>query len=205
MAFTVRLGKGIRSGYIRCIRSDQQSKLRLINQFGQLGKQDTNLPLLSENYRWYSPLSNEEEEEEKRRVALLSEFQKDQELRKLNREIARLSRLKAINTGEAFTYTGQFKELSREYAIPLTVYYWVVWTSTAGLCYGGITVFGIDVLSIISQIDSYLDWSLASKIDPSWGKLGITLVANELLEPIRLPFVVLTVKPVMERFFPSRY
>jgi 2'-5' RNA ligase len=45
-------------------------------------------------------MTPEEEEKEKARVLYLSPEEKDQELRKLNREISRLEKLKGINTGE---------------------------------------------------------------------------------------------------------
>jgi hypothetical protein len=50
--------------------------------------------------RFYTPMTPEEEEKEKARVLYLSPEEKDQELRKLNREISRLEKLKGINTGE---------------------------------------------------------------------------------------------------------
>lgn len=59
--------------------------------------------------RWYTPMTTEEEDKEKARVAHLSPEEKDQELRELNRQIARLEKLKGINTGELYTWSGRYK------------------------------------------------------------------------------------------------
>lgn len=155
--------------------------------------------------RHYTPMTKQEEESEKRRVAGLSDFAKDQELRKLNREISYLELKKGILTGEAYTWSGKYKALARDYGMPLFVWYWTVWFSTAILCYGAIGIFDIDVMAILAQLDGYTGWSLTSKVDPQMGKIGMALVANEALEPVRLPAVIVTVKPVMDRIFPPKY
>jgi hypothetical protein len=80
-----------------------------------------------------------------------------------------------------------------------------VWTSTAILCYGAITVFDIDTIALIAQLDAKTGWDLVSKIDPEMGKIGMALIANEALEPIRLPVVIVTVKPVIDRIYPPKY
>jgi hypothetical protein len=59
--------------------------------------------------RHYTPMTEEEEKQEKQRVAGLTAFQKDQELRQLNRQIARLEKMKGINTGELYTWSGRYK------------------------------------------------------------------------------------------------
>ena len=59
--------------------------------------------------RWYTPMTEEEEEIEKARVSHLSAEVKDQELRELNRQLARLEKLKGINTGELYTWSGRYK------------------------------------------------------------------------------------------------
>ena len=59
--------------------------------------------------RWYTPMTTEEEDKEKARVAHLSSEEKDQEIRELNRQLARLEKLKGINTGELYTWSGRYK------------------------------------------------------------------------------------------------
>lgn len=66
-------------------------------------------------HRFYSPMTKEEEEAEKERVSKLSDFKKEQELRKLNREIMKLNMLKGINTGELYTFRGRYKMLLSDY------------------------------------------------------------------------------------------
>jgi hypothetical protein len=155
--------------------------------------------------KWYTPFTPEEQEKEKARVHHLSPEDKEQELRKLNREISRLEVLRGINNGELFTWSGRYKALMRDYGIPLFVYYWVTWTSTGLLTYAAIEIGGLDAMQMISNVDNYTGFDLASKVDPQLGKIGLTLVANEMLEPIRLPFVVATLKPLMDTINPPKY
>ena len=55
---------------------------------------------VAQQVRHYTPMTSAEEDAEKKRVAGLSDFKKEQELRQLNREIMRLKHLRGINTGE---------------------------------------------------------------------------------------------------------
>jgi hypothetical protein len=161
--------------------------------------------IIQQQRRWFTPMTKEEENKELARVKQLSSFQKDQELRHYNRQLAKLELLKGINTGEIYTWTGRYKALARDYGMPLFAYYWVVWTSTAILCYAGLTIFSIDCLALIGQVDTFTGWDMSSKIDPEMGKIGTSILLNEFLEPIRLPAVILTVKPVMDNLFPPKY
>ena len=155
--------------------------------------------------RWYTPFTKEEEEREKARVSHLSPEEKEMELRALNRELAKLETLKGINTGELYTWSGRYKALMRDYAFPLFVYYWAVWCTTGLTVYLAIDFGGFDAVHLISQIDDYMGWSLTDKVDPQLGKIGLALVVNEFLEPIRLPFVVVTLKPAMDIVSPPKF
>lgn len=155
--------------------------------------------------RFYTPFTKEEEEQEKARVSHLSPEEKDVELRQLNREIARLETLKGINTGELYTWTGRYKALTREYGFPLMVYYFGVWATTGMGLYLGLDVLGLDPMQVLDRVDQTFGWSLSDKVDPQLGKLGIVLVLNEMLEPLRLPFVIVTLKPVMDKIAPPKY
>lgn len=155
--------------------------------------------------RHYTPLTAEEEEREKERLTTLTPFARDQELRALNRDISRLEKLRGMNTGELYTWSGRYKALARDYGMPLVAYYWAVWMSSAVLCYGSITVLNVDALALLAQVDAKLGWDLVSKVDPEMGKIGLSLIVNELLEPIRLPAVIVTVKPVIDKLYPPKY
>lgn len=155
--------------------------------------------------RFFSVLSKEEEEQEKKRVEGLSKYQKEIELRALDKELARLNTLRGINTGELYTFRGKFKALARDYGVAFMAWYWAVWMSTAAMTYGAIEMGAIDAMALIAKADSYTGLDLASKVDPQLGAIGITLVFNEMLEPVRLPIVVLTTKPVVEKLYPKRY
>lgn len=162
------------------------------------------IALLPSN-RWYSPMTPGEIDAEKRRVERLTNEQVDQELRQLNREIARLEMLKAINTGELFTWRGRYKNLARDYGLPLMVWYWTVWTLNCAVCYAAIGYGDVDVLALIARLDYQFGWDMASRVSPDMGKLGLALLLTELAEPLRVPLVVFTVKPVVDRFFPPKY
>jgi hypothetical protein len=157
------------------------------------------------HFMCYSSLSKEDEEKEKQRVASLSKYQKEMELREYDKQIARLNTLRGINTGELYTMRGKFKALARDYGMAFMVYYWTVWFSTAALTYTAIEVGGIDAMAVIAKVDAFTGYDMTSKIDPTLGTIGVTLVANELLEPIRLPLVVMTTKPVVELISPKSY
>lgn len=171
---------------------------------GDVGYGRTHLGGTSEK-RWYTPMTPEEQEQEKARVHHLSPEQKEKELRQYNREISRLEMLRGINTGELFTWSGRYKALMRDYGIPLFVYYWVTWTSMGAATYLAIGVGGLDAIGVISYIDGMTGLDLAAKVDPQLGKIGLALVVNECLEPIRLPFVVATLKPVMDTISPPKF
>ena len=155
--------------------------------------------------RFYSAIPKEEEEKEKERVAVLSQKQKSIELEKLDKEIARLNTLRGINTGELYTLRGKFKALARDYGVGFMVWYWTVWSSTAFLTYGAIELGNVDVMALFAKADVWTGYDISSKVDPTLGTIGLTLAVNEFLEPLRLPFVVLTTKPVVEFFSPKKY
>lgn len=155
--------------------------------------------------RYYTPLTPEEEEKEKQRVKNLSEFAREQELRQLNREIKRLETLRGINTGELYTWLGQYKSLSRDYGFMLPVWYAACWGASFALAFVAIEVGGLDALALVAKVDAYTGWNLASHIDPTLGKFALTAMMAELMEPIRLPIVIVTCKPVMDYLFPGKY
>mmetsp|Transcript_252 Transcript_252/g.402 ORF Transcript_252/g.402 Transcript_252/m.402 type:complete len:206 (+) Transcript_252:79-696(+) len=154
---------------------------------------------------YYSSLSKEEEEKEKLRISILSQVEKEKELRTLDKEIARLNTLRGINTGELYTFRGKFKALSRDYGIAFLAYYWTVWTSTAILTYGAIELGGIDAMALLAKVDTLTGYEISNKVDPTLGTIGLTVAVNELIEPIRLPMVVLTTKPVIDTLYPKNY
>ena len=162
-------------------------------------------PLLTMNCRFYTPLTPYEEKQEKQRVAALSDFAKEAELRQLNREIARLQMLRGINTGEAYTWTGKYKRLWQDYGFPFIAWYWCVWGVTAVACYGAVEFGGVDVMHLLARVDAFTGWDTASHVNPQYGKVGLVLVLNEMIEPLRLPVVVMTVKPVLDRIYPPKF
>eukprot|EP00429_Kryptoperidinium_foliaceum_P030650 CAMPEP_0176134184 /NCGR_PEP_ID=MMETSP0120_2-20121206/68044_1 /TAXON_ID=160619 /ORGANISM="Kryptoperidinium foliaceum, Strain CCMP 1326" /LENGTH=150 /DNA_ID=CAMNT_0017469821 /DNA_START=106 /DNA_END=558 /DNA_ORIENTATION=+ len=150
-------------------------------------------------------MTQEEIEKEKARVHHLSPEDREKELRQLNREISFLEMKRGINNGELFTWSGRYKTLMRDYGVPLFVYYWATWISMGAVTYLAIEVGQVDALRLISNVDAFTGFDLASKVDPKLGQVGLALVVNEMMEPIRLPFVVATLKPVMDTINPPKY
>ncbi|KAL7532239.1 hypothetical protein ACHAXR_004512 [Thalassiosira sp. AJA248-18] len=155
----------------------------------------------------FSALPPDEEKKEKSRVESLSPYQKEMELRQLDSELARLQTLRAINTGELYTMRGKFKMLSRDYGMGFLAWYWTVWFATAGLSYAAIELGGVDPLVVAGKVETFLGWeplSISGKLDPTLGQIGLVVAMNECLEPLRLPLVVVTTKPVVN-FFSKSY
>lgn len=136
-------------------------------------------------------------------MASLTQYAKEMELRQLDSELARLQTLRAINTGELYTLRGKFKMLSRDYGMGFLAWYWTVWFGTAGLSYAAIELGGVDPLMVAAKIEMWLGWepmSISGRLDPTLGQIGLVVAVNECLEPLRLPFVVFTTKPVVNFF-----
>ena len=151
----------------------------------------------------FSSLPPEEEQAEKLRVESLTPYQKEMELRELDVKLQKLNTLRAINTGELYTIRGKFKMLSRDYGMGFLAWYWTCWFATAGLSYAAIELGGVDPLIVANKIEMFLGWennSLAGRLDPTLGQIGLVIAVNECLEPLRLPFVVFTTKPVVNAF-----
>jgi hypothetical protein len=153
----------------------------------------------------FTPLSPQDEQTEQARVAKLTPFEKEMELRDLNRKIATLEMLRNINTGELYTWRGKFKQLTKDYGVPLLVWYWTVWCGTLACTYGAMELGGLDAISLLAQVDAYTGWTLAQHVSKEVGTIGLALAVNELLEPIRLPLVIVTTKPVVNFFYPPKY
>jgi hypothetical protein len=151
----------------------------------------------------FSALPPDEENREKSRVGSLTPYQKEMELRTLDSELARLQTLRGINTGELYTFRGKFKMLSRDYGMGFMAWYWTVWFGTAGLSYAAIELGGVDPMMVAAKIETFMGWEatyLSGKLDPTLGQIGLVVAVNECLEPLRLPFVVVTTKPVVNFF-----
>eukprot|EP00541_Cyclophora_tenuis_P016158 CAMPEP_0116540802 /NCGR_PEP_ID=MMETSP0397-20121206/143_1 /TAXON_ID=216820 /ORGANISM="Cyclophora tenuis, Strain ECT3854" /LENGTH=166 /DNA_ID=CAMNT_0004064701 /DNA_START=55 /DNA_END=555 /DNA_ORIENTATION=- len=155
--------------------------------------------------RWYSPMTKEEEEAEKTRVAELTPFQKEMELRELDKKLALLNMKRGINTGEWYTLRGKFKALARDYGLPFMAWYWTIWVTTGLLTYTAIELGGVDAMAILANVDNWTGWNISSHVDPTVGTIGLTLAVNELIEPIRLPIVILTTKPIVNFINPPKY
>jgi len=84
------------------------------------------------------------------------------------------------------------------------VWYGAVWLTTGAGIFALATIGGMDAMAVLAKVDSYTGLNMVSKVDPTLGKIGIVIILNEMLEPVRLPFVVLTVKPVMDQLFPPK-
>jgi hypothetical protein len=79
-------------------------------------------------------------------------------------------------------------------------WYYTVWVGMFSAVFVGIEYGGVDALEIISQLDHYTGFDIASRISPTLGSAAVSAAINECLEPIRLVFVVSTTKPVVKMF-----
>mmetsp|Transcript_24904 Transcript_24904/g.31355 ORF Transcript_24904/g.31355 Transcript_24904/m.31355 type:complete len:189 (+) Transcript_24904:145-711(+) len=146
-------------------------------------------PCLSSQYNYYSSLSKDEDEKEKERVSLLSSKQKFKGLQGSNK------------FGELHTTQGKtMKDLARDYGLAFAAIWTGVWCFTGVLTYGAIEVGGVDAVALVAKVDNLTGYDFSSKIDPTYGKIGVAVVLNELLEPLRLPLVVFITKPIVDTF-----
>ena len=116
----------------------------------------------------------------------------------------KLTMLKGINTGELYTIRGKYKILLNEYGLPMMGWYAAMWLASGVAVFALAEVGGMDAMAVLAKADSFTGLDMCSRVDPTLGKIGIVIILNEMLEPVRLPFVVLTVKPVMDRLFPPK-
>ena len=87
-----------------------------------------------------------------------------------------------------------FKQLG----MPFLAWWTGVWVVTGVGIYSGMELFGIDVLGMLQTTlpsNNYIDFS---KVDPKTGNVMTAVAINELIEPIRFPFVLLTAKPIIK-------
>jgi hypothetical protein len=160
---------------------------------------------LARRFYMVDPMTPQEEQDEKNRVASLTPFQKEMELRELDKQLAKLNMLRGIASGELYTWRGKFKALARDYGMPFMMWYWTCWCATAGITYGAIELGGLDAMEVIGHFDALTGFKMADKVDPTVGTIGLTLVFNELIEPLRLPIVIMTTKPVVNFLNPPKY
>ena len=90
--------------------------------------------------------------------------------------------------------------LSRDYGLSFVVYWTGLWAVTGVATYAGIVYGEVDVISYIRLFDEYAGWSLAERIDPRLGDIAVAVAVNEMMEPVRLPFVVMTTPYVVGLF-----
>jgi len=144
------------------------------------------------------PLSAADEQEENFRVNALTPAEKAAELESLDAMIRSLQHRLGINNGDAYSWRGRFKNLSANYGLPFMVYWTSVWCATGVGCYAAMEYGGVEALPLIQHLDQLTGFDLANKIDPSLGNIAVAVAVNEMLEPIRLPFIVATTQPVVD-------
>jgi len=86
------------------------------------------------------------------------------------------------------------------FGLGFVVWYYTVWCAMFSVTFVAIEYGGVDALALVSKMDAYTGFDMASRINPTVGSLAVALIANECLEPIRLVFVVSTTKPVVHMF-----
>jgi len=93
--------------------------------------------------------------------------------------------------------------------VPFAAWYFVVWAGGIVGWYGMIKAEIIPYQSVVKGAkfigaDRLYD---LDNLDPKAGQIGMAVIANEIMEPARIPFVILTLSPMMDlvrRFRPPR-
>jgi hypothetical protein len=195
---------------ISCASPQEQEEEyeRLVAQISQLQKQELN------NYSQNTVLSAKQEQDLRelgdRQGQLKQErndvehwMQLDPEARKkefdeLQGERDHLQLLLQELGGRKLSTTGRYQQLVQRYGLPFLGWYWVVWSASGAVVYGAIEILGADAMLYIEQWDAWTGWGIQSHVDPEWGTIGLAVAMNEILEPLRLPFVLVTVKPLID-------
>lgn len=102
---------------------------------------------------------------------------------------------------------GKAKFLMKEYGPAYLAYYWTVWFATFGITYAAVEAGGVDPLVVAGKVEAFFgyDGYLTERFDPTIGRIGLIVAANECLEIVRLPFVLCTAKPVIKLFSTKKY
>ncbi|GMI23045.1 hypothetical protein TrCOL_g8124 [Triparma columacea] len=110
--------------------------------------------------------------------------------------------------GWGLTPRARLKYITKKYGATWYVYFWATWVAHGTIIWTGIKSGFIDapyMLAIGSDLlTTFGDnlgagWGtvdLESRVDPGMGEMGVTVVLNEMFEPVRSAFVVATVKPI---------
>lgn len=106
--------------------------------------------------------------------------------------------------GRQLSTTERYQQLVQRYGLPFLGWYWVVWSTSGAVVYGAIEILEVDAILYIEQWDAWTGWGMQSHVYPDWGTIGLAVAMNEILEPLRLPFVLVTVKPVIDTLRPPK-
>ena len=89
----------------------------------------------------------------------------------------------------------KLKSTAKEMGVPFFVYWTGVWAATGVGCYGALAVSGFDAIAYVNE-----HFGLTLEAKKEWGTVGAAFAINEVLEVVRLPFCVLTFRPLHRRF-----
>ncbi|GMH98132.1 hypothetical protein TrST_g6748 [Triparma strigata] len=143
-------------------------------------------------------LSSSEKETYNLWLSSLTPSEKSTEKESIEKSLHSLQTRLSLLTLESSTFRGQLKSLTRDYGFPFLVYWWSLWGVTGIICYGSISFFSLDVPSLLKNIDTLINIDVSGRIDPDLGEVAVAVAVNELLEPVRLPFVVVTTKKLVD-------
>ena len=194
---------------------EQETELeRLVSQIFQLQQQELN------EYSQNTVLSAKQEQDLRElgdRLCQLKQERNDvehwmqldpealkTELDELQNERNQLRQLLQDLGGRQLSTTERYQQLVQRYGLPFLGWYWVVWSASGAAVYGAIEFLEIDAMLFIEQWDTWTGWGIQSNVDPEWGTIGLAVAMNEILEPLRLPFVLVTVKPVIDKLRPPK-
>jgi hypothetical protein len=94
---------------------------------------------------------------------------------------------------------GGIRAMIAEKGVPFLCWYGIVWASGIGGFYVALDNDWLKYSSVVSfaksvGLDKLYD---VESVDPKHGKLAVAVISNELIEPLRIPFVLATLNPVL--------
>jgi hypothetical protein len=144
---------------------------------------------------------SQEDKTERAAVESLEPEERKRRLEDVNAQLRTLQRQRDVLSGDAFSMRGSAKIIARDYGFPFVIYWWACWSVTGVGIFGAISMGGLDPFSLVAAFDGVAGTSLVeflpTDLDPLFGNAALAVALNELLEPVRLPLVLLSTPAMM--------
>ena len=120
-------------------------------------------------------------------------------IQQLEKQVQELQAKLGETASKPTTGGSGIRAMIAEKGVPFVIWYGTIW---AGGIAGFYTALEYDLLSYKSIVDFTKTIGLdriydVEQLDPKKGKLAIAFLANELVEPIRIPLALVTLNPIL--------